>query len=347
MISFGKTSSAAIIVFTILSVLLSVSGSNPIQSIASSPPFPEGAHWTYQSIWEARLSGIGSCTGSQTYVEVIEGRIDVKKSNESALLLEDTREVDLVTNLTGCSCHFSGGRIFRPSEKTHYTQIISESIDRKKLTYSSFKVGADQNTSMIGMPATEFVNTSNREGQVAPYCFKKQGISCIVNYRSLRFQDADISVIMLHYSGPSKVSTPMIAIVTNASLKGAGDYTFNFEKETGVLISYSIKESAPLLISSEGSTFNMSRCAITITNSGNYTIKSEPWKNYAPTPTTTLPPASKSVPERPFIFPEIPYAPFLAETSEKYARSQWTLTLIVGGIAIAAVGVLVLRKFKR
>ncbi|MCX6658783.1 MAG: hypothetical protein NTX81_00165 [Candidatus Bathyarchaeota archaeon] len=121
------------------------------------------------------------------------------------------------------------------------------------------------------MPATEFVNTSIREGQVTPYCFKKQGISCIVNYRSMRFQGTDISVIALHYSGPSKVSTRLIVIGTNASLKGAADCIFNFEKETGVLISYSIKESAPLLISSESTTFNMSRCAITITNSGNYT----------------------------------------------------------------------------
>lgn len=347
MISSGKTSSFVIIVLAIVSVQLSVAGSNPIRSIASSSPFPKDAHWTYQSIWESKLSGIGGCIGSQTYVEVIEGRIDVKEINESALLLEDTREVDLMTNLSGCSCHVSGKRPFRPSEKNHYSQIISESIDRKKLTYSSFRVGTEQDAFMIGMPATEFVNTSIREGQVNPYCFKKQGISCIVTYRSMRFQGKDISVIALHYSGPSKVSTPLIVIGTNASLKGAADYTFNFERETGVLISYSLKESAPLLISSESTTFNMSRCAITIVNSGNYTIKSEPWRIDAPIPTTTLAPASTTTTQPSISNSGGSPAPVINETFQRIITDQWTMIIVAVGTVTLVTIVLVIRRFKR
>jgi hypothetical protein len=163
----------------------------------------------------------------------------------------------------------------------------------------------------------------------------------------MRFQGTDISVIALHYSGPSKVSTPLIAIGTNASLKGAVDYTFNFEKETGTLISYSIKESAPLLISSESTTFNMSRCAITITNSGNYTIKSEPWKIDTPTPTTTLTPASITTTETSITNSEGSPAPVVNETSRQTIMNQWAIIIAAVGIVTLVMAVLVIRRFKR
>jgi len=346
LISFSKTSSAIIIALIICSILPSAAGSSAIQSI-SSPTYPEGSYWTYQSIWESKINGVGTCPGSQTYVEFTEGRVDLKGMNESTILVEDNRDIDLTSSLSGCSCHPTGSGPLYPAGSNHYSLVVSKIIDRKTLSYVFLKVGLEQYASMVGLPATEFVDTSVKEGQFAPYCFKEKKISCNVRYGSLRFEGKEIPVITLHYGGPSNVSIPLIVKGVNARLEGAGDYTFNFEKETGVLISYSIKESTPMLISSRSTTFNMSGCTLTTTNNWNYSLKSASWELGKAPITTTPPPASKSSPERPFIFPEIPYPPFLAETSEKYAMSQWTLTLILVGIAIAGVGVLVLRKFKR
>jgi len=163
----------------------------------------------------------------------MQGRVTVKDVNESALVLENSKEGDVSTYLYGCSCHKQGSRIFSPTGSFNYTQVGVDTIDRKTLSYTSSMVGLDYRSSLIGMPAQDFVATTLKEGQLVPYCYLGQEINCSVKYGSIEFQGVNISAVTLRYYGPITSWMPLAVKGRGVYWNGTADYTFNFEMNTG------------------------------------------------------------------------------------------------------------------
>ena len=90
----------------------------------------------------------------------MQGRVTAKSANESALVIENSKEGNVSTHLDGCLCHKRGSKVFSPRGSFRYTQVGVDAIDRKTLTYTSSMVGLEYRASLIGMLAHDFVATT-------------------------------------------------------------------------------------------------------------------------------------------------------------------------------------------
>jgi hypothetical protein len=208
------------------------------------------------------------------------------------------------------------------------------------LTYTSSMVGLEYRASLIGMPAHDFVATTLKEGQLILYCYLGQEINCSIKYGSMEFQGVSIPVITLQYYGPISSWMPLAVKGRNVYWNGTGDYTFNFEKGTGLLMSHSIKET--ILISH--SALNMSGCTLANTNTGNYTVGSTSWEISKPIQTPTSPPRPTPTPtptdQQTRTTPQ-PSPP----KSTPIDLEKWLLpAALIGILSIITTAVLVLRR---
>ena len=306
-----------------------------------SEPFIKGAYWTYAGTLKSEVVGAGECAGSYTYFESMQGQVTVKSANESTLVIENSKEGDVSTYLEGCVCHKQGSKIFSPSGSFRYTQVGSDAIDRKTLAYTSSMVGLEYRASLIGMPAHDFVATTLKEGQLIPYCYLGQEINCSVKYGTLEFQGASIPVIILQYYGPISSWMPLAVKGRNVYWNGTADYTFSFERQTGLLISHSIKET--IMISN--SALNMRGCTLANTNTGNYTVRSVSWEISKPSQTPTSPPTSTLTPT-PTDQQTWTTTPPSTPKSALIDSERWLPATLIGILLIITTIVLVLRRKK-
>lgn len=265
----------------------------------------------------------------------------MKALNESTLTIENHKDVYASTQ-NGCYCHTAPARssIFRPNR--HYTENETATIDRRTLTYRSFVANSEYRSSLVGRPAEYFLPTATEGGPFALYSFMGQEIVCHVSSGNINSQGVNVSVVTLRYYGPTNLSLPLNVEGKDFDRRGVAEYAFNFEPNSGLLISYSIMETMVII----GDAFGMSRCTIASTNTGNYTVKSISWNtsktlSTAPssrsTATATLMPTTNQT-----ITTQISPS-FITTTLQ--AKNQWAyLAALSGTVALAAVGFIAIRR---
>jgi hypothetical protein len=310
--------------------------------MAFSESFAAGAHWTYDGYWKSEISGIsGECVGSYTYTEVVKGRATVKALNESTLTIENHKDVDDSTQ-NGCYCHTAPARsgIFRPNR--HYIENETATIDRRTLTYRSFVANSEYRSSLVGRPAEYFLPTPTEGGPYALYSFMDQEIVCHVSSRNITSQGVNFSVVTLRYYGPTNLSLPLNEEGKDFDRRGVAEYAFNFEPNSGLLISYSIEETMVII----SDAFGMSRCTITSTNTGNYSVKSTSWNisktpSTAPSPKTTatsiwMPTTNQTI--------TTPISPSFTNTTLQAKDRLTYLAALSGAVALATIGYIAIRR---
>jgi hypothetical protein len=309
--------------------------------IAFNDSFKAGAYWTYNGYWKNEISGIsGECVGSYTYTEVVEGRATMKALNESTLTMENHKDVYASTQ-NGCSCHTAPARnsIFRLGG--HYTENETATIDRRTLTYRSFAANSEYRSSLVGKPAEYFLPTATEGGPFALYSFMGQEIVCHVSSSKINFQGVNVSGVTLRYYGPTNLWLPLNAEGKDFDQRGVAEYDFNFESNSGLLISYSIIETMVII----NNAFDMSRCSIESTNTGNYVVKLTSW-DISKTPSTERHPRSTVTATQTPTSDQtvtIPVSP--SSTTTPQAKNQLTyLAALSGAVAVAAVGFTVIRR---
>lgn len=246
---------------------------------ASNDPLIEGAYWTYRIIHKSEAEGSGSYKGTSTFVQTSKGIVTVKELTATKLIIEDHRESNI-------SSHGSG--FFKQNSSDHTSMTVTSTIDRQTLIVTSIetKDGTLSSDYMIGRSSVYFVSTSLGEGQNAKYFWGGEVMTCSATKETIDFQDSKIPVIKLQYSGPKKVP---IRTVTSFPEDGRAEGTFNFEESTGLLISYTVRETA---------TFKGGACcAITTSNTEDYILESTSLLTTAkttPTPALTPPPPTST-----------------------------------------------------
>lgn len=243
----------------------------------------EGIYWTYQMTRRSESIGTGTYEGQATFIENTKGRVTVKKLNATMLVIEDLREINQSS---------SGSGFFKQNMNAQTTLTIISSIDRRTLRVMSRETRGDPMSdeyvydSTKGAPTAYFVSTSLKRGQDAQYYWGGQVINCFVDEGAVSLHGINISAITLRYSGPKKVS---IQTVTRFPEDGNAEATFYFEKTAGLLVLYTAREKAK--------TKSGACCAVTTTNTENYTIQSTSFWESAKSPQApTSSPSSSSTP---------------------------------------------------
>ena len=219
----------------LLSLMLSLNLAVVYVVATSSDPLTQGAVWSYDVNSRSELEGKGQYAGIFTTAVTVSGHATILHVNASIIMIEKKEVVDISTN--------GSGYYKQEPKRNHYEFTETSTVDRGKLTYRSRTVRTEvekkewEDNSTKGMPVTDFVSTSLSEGQRVQY-FAIQGmVNCTVSYGKLSFQSQSVPVIILHYSG-------IVQNDTWLETSGTADYTFNFEKTTGLLASSSSKTYA-------------------------------------------------------------------------------------------------------
>ena len=220
-------------------------------------PLFEDAYWAFQFDWNCETRGTGQYNGSLIFNQTTQGVNTLTKMNASSIIIDRFEEHSALYTANG---------YFGSNDSWHSSKTGTETIDRQDLTIVSFIVGRDCQTSFTGMPAIELVSRSLNAGQFAPYYFGAK-MNCSVIFDDENFQGLKIPVFRLRYSGPREVR--IIGLLKDDGspfiVNGSVDYTFNFEKTTGVKISYSVKEIG---------SWSNSSASLTSTVTGKYEVKS-------------------------------------------------------------------------
>jgi hypothetical protein len=196
----------------------------------------EDTYWTYQIITESKAQGSGSYKGTSVSIKTIDGSIIIKEIDNEKIVLEDYQKIIL-------SDHGSG--FFKQNRTRVTSHTLIYAIDRKSFTVTSYQIknstGEEpENMKITGKPTTYFISNSLERGQTTKYYWGGQVILCLVT-EEYDHTETDPTTITLRYSGPKKV---MIETVTRFPEDGSAKCKFNFEKATGILLSYEVNETA-------------------------------------------------------------------------------------------------------
>lgn len=223
-------------------------------------PFSEGSNWTYQLTKNSNTEGTGKYKGTSTTIEISKGLVNVTKSNSTVLIIEDNRKTYY---------NSSGTRFFKHEKSENISQTIITTIDRQTLTIRSCKINngtSDQfieDKSMVGKPTINFISTGLKDALNVNCFWGNETILCAINQEAMNPHDSNSSLIILNYSGPKMV---IIQTVTVFPKEGEIDCIFNYDENTGLLLSYQTNETAK---HSEGSC-----CWVKTEKIENYNVKS-------------------------------------------------------------------------
>jgi len=201
-------------------------------------PFSEGSNWTYQLTKNSNTQGTGKYKGTSTTIELSKGLVNITKSNSTILILQDHRE----TNYTS-----SGTNFFKHKISENISQTIITTIDRQTLTVQSYKINngtSDQffeDKFMVGNPTIHFISIDLKDDLTAKLFWGNENIVCSINQNTINPHNNNSSLITLNYSGPKMV---MIQTVTSFPEEGKIDSIFNYDENTGLLLSYNTNETA-------------------------------------------------------------------------------------------------------
>jgi hypothetical protein len=201
-------------------------------------PFSEGSNWTYELTKNSDTKGTGKYKGTSTTIEISKGLVNVTKSNSTVLIIEDSRTTYY---------NSSGTRFFKHEKSENISQTIITTIDRQTLTVQSCKINNGtsgqfiEDKSMIGKPTIHFISTNLKEALNVKCFWKNETIICSINQGTINPHDNNSSLITLNYSGPKII---IMQTVTNFPKEGTIDCTFNYDENTGLLLSYNTNETA-------------------------------------------------------------------------------------------------------
>ncbi|OGD54740.1 hypothetical protein A3K80_00920 [Candidatus Bathyarchaeota archaeon RBG_13_38_9] len=201
-------------------------------------PFSEGSNWTYQLTKNSNTEGTGKYKGTSTTIEISKGSVNVTKSNSTVLIIEDSR----ITYYNS-----SGTGFFKHKKSENISNTIITTIERQTLTVRSCRINngtSDQfveDKSMIGKPTIHFISTNLKEALNVKLFWGNENIVCSINQKAINPHDNNSSLITLNYSGPKVV---IMQTVTSFPKEGKIDSTFNYDENTGLLLSYNTNETA-------------------------------------------------------------------------------------------------------
>lgn len=196
----------------------------------------EDTYWTYQIITESEAQGSGSYKGTSVSIKTVDGRVIIKEIDDERIVIEDYQKIFLLDY---------GSGFFRQNRTRETSLTLTYTIDRKSLTVTSYHIknstGEDpENMKITGKPTIYFISNSLKRGQTTKYYWGGQVILCLVT-EEYDHAETNPTMITLRYSGPKKV---MIETVTRFPEDGSAKCKFNFEKATGILMSYEVNETA-------------------------------------------------------------------------------------------------------
>ncbi len=201
-------------------------------------PFSEGSNWTYELTKNSNTQGTGKYKGTSTSIEFSTGLVNVKKSNSTVLIIEDNRTT---------SYNSSGTGFFKHKKSENVSNTIITTIDRQTFTVQSYKINngtSDQfieGESMVGKPTIHFISTNLKEALNVKYFWGNENIVCSINQKAKNPHDNNSSLITLNYSGPKMV---IMQTVISFPKEGKIECTFNYDENTGLLLSYKANETA-------------------------------------------------------------------------------------------------------
>ena len=201
-------------------------------------PFSEGSNWTYELTKNSNTKGTGKYKGTSTTIEISKGSVNVTKSNSTVLIIEDSRKTYY---------NSSGTRFFKHEKSENISKTIITTIDRQTLTVQSSKINngtSDQfieDKSMVGKPTIYFISTNLKEALNVKCFWGNENFICSINQGTINPHDNNSSLITLNYSGPKMV---IIQTVTSFPKEGTIDCAFNYDENTGLLLSYNTNEAA-------------------------------------------------------------------------------------------------------
>jgi hypothetical protein len=231
-----------------------------LDQTASSYVLTEGSYWRYQINQISQAEGTGSYEGKSLIIQSSTGTVTIRNLTATALVLEDQREINLSSHGTG---------FFKQDRKELVSLSTTSTIDRKTFKITSYKTEGDstnleiEDKGMVGKPNIYLVSTTLTEGQQAQYYWEAEAIACSVTFGTTNIGGQALPIYTLQYSGPKKV---VIRTVTRFQEEGEAEGTFAFERTTGLLTLYAVKETAKLR--------GGSCCTVKATNSENYTLLS-------------------------------------------------------------------------
>ncbi len=280
---------------------------------AANGALAKDAYWTYHVTSSSELQGAGNYTGVFTNTIAVRGRAIIVPLNSSTFVIEKSEETNFSTDGTG---------YFKQEPKVNFYNFTERTaVDSDTLTYRARVVrnetdnSTQQDPAIVGMPAIEFVSTSLTEGQHIPYQSITGKINCTVSLGNVDFQGSSLPAIVLRYSGPS-AKDPWL------DTNGTADYTFNFERTTGLLVSSSNKLQATSEKGARVTTYNYFLDSTSLWGSGSTTGPPSPTQT---PPTGVVPPTTQS-----------PQAGFTISAQET-VYPILILAIIAIGIASAAV----------
>lgn len=196
----------------------------------------EDTNWTYQIITESEAQGSGSYKGTSVSIKTIDGRVIIKELDNERIVIEDYQETIYLDY---------GSGFFKQNRTRETSQTLTYTIDRKSLTVISYHIknstGEEpENMKITGKPTTYFISNSLKRGQTTKYYWGGEVILCFIT-EEYNHTETNPTMITLRYSGPKKV---MIETVTRFPEDGSAKCKFNFDKATGILMSYEVNETA-------------------------------------------------------------------------------------------------------
>ena len=208
----------------------------------------------------SQAEGTGSYEGESLVKQSSIGAVTIRNLTATSLVLEDQREINLSSHGTG---------FFKQDRKELFSLSTTSTIDRKTFKITSYKTEGDstnleiEDKGMVGKPNIYLVSTTLTEGQQAQYYWEAEAIACSVTFGTTDIGGQLLPIYTLHYSGPKKV---VVRTVTRIQEGGEAEGTFSFERTTGLLTLYAVKETAKLR--------GGSCCTVKATNTENYTLLS-------------------------------------------------------------------------
>jgi hypothetical protein len=201
-------------------------------------PFSEGSNWTYELTKNSDTKGTGKYKGTSTTIEISKGLVNVTKSNSTVLIIEDNRKTYY---------NSSGTDFFKHKKSENISQTIITTIDRQTLTIQSSEIKSGtndqfiENKSMVGKPTIHLIPTNLKEALNVKRFWGNEDIICSINQGTINPHDNNSSLITLNYSGPKMV---IMQTVTSFPKEGEIDCIFNYDENTGLLLSYNTNETA-------------------------------------------------------------------------------------------------------